>query len=82
MSNYKICSSYPEQVIVPKGIGDDYLRISATFRAGGRFPVLSYYHHKTKVYTHKYFYFKYIFGNLVNYLSFRPAINWSNKSTV
>uniref|UniRef100_A0A914R681 Myotubularin phosphatase domain-containing protein n=1 Tax=Parascaris equorum TaxID=6256 RepID=A0A914R681_PAREQ len=35
-------------VIVPKGIGDDYLRISATFRDGGRFPVLSYYHQETK----------------------------------
>lgn len=36
-------------VIVPKGIGDDYLRISATFRDGGRFPVLSFYHGETKV---------------------------------
>ncbi|KAF7632756.1 Myotubularin phosphatase domain-containing protein [Meloidogyne graminicola] len=47
-NDFEACSSYPEQVIVPKGIGDDYLRISATFRSGGRFPVLSYYHQKTK----------------------------------
>uniref|UniRef100_A0A914MBR3 Myotubularin phosphatase domain-containing protein n=1 Tax=Meloidogyne incognita TaxID=6306 RepID=A0A914MBR3_MELIC len=46
--DFETCSSYPEQVIVPKGIGDDYLRISATFRSGGRFPVLSYYHQRTK----------------------------------
>uniref|UniRef100_A0A0M3HP20 Myotubularin phosphatase domain-containing protein n=1 Tax=Ascaris lumbricoides TaxID=6252 RepID=A0A0M3HP20_ASCLU len=45
---FRVCSSYPEMVIVPKGIGDDYLRISATFRDGGRFPVLSYYHQETK----------------------------------
>lgn len=49
ISFLKVCSSYPEMVIVPKGIGDDYLRISATFRDGGRFPVLSYYHQETKV---------------------------------
>ncbi|VDN04858.1 unnamed protein product [Thelazia callipaeda] len=45
---FQVCSSYPEMVIVPKGIGDDYLRISATFRDGGRFPVLSFYHKETK----------------------------------
>lgn len=46
--DFELCSTYPEKVIVPKGIGDDYLRISATFRSGGRFPVLSYYHQRTK----------------------------------
>ncbi|EFO20414.2 hypothetical protein LOAG_08075 [Loa loa] len=45
---FRVCSTYPEMVIVPKGIGDDYLRISATFRDGGRFPILSFYHGKTK----------------------------------
>ncbi|KAK6760392.1 hypothetical protein RB195_021746 [Necator americanus] len=45
---FEVCPSYPEKVIVPKGIGDDYLRISATFRDGSRFPVLSYYHKSTK----------------------------------
>ncbi|MFH4977553.1 hypothetical protein AB6A40_004262 [Gnathostoma spinigerum] len=43
-----VCPTYPEKVIVPKGIGDDYLRISATFRDGGRFPVLSYCHQETR----------------------------------
>ncbi|KAM3726949.1 Myotubularin-related protein [Dirofilaria immitis] len=45
---FRVCSTYPEMVIVPKGIGDDYLRISATFRDGGRFPILSFYHEETK----------------------------------
>ncbi|VDM53870.1 unnamed protein product [Angiostrongylus costaricensis] len=45
---FKVCASYPEKVIVPKVIGDDYLRISATFRDGSRFPVLSYFHKHTK----------------------------------
>uniref|UniRef100_A0A7E4W328 Myotubularin phosphatase domain-containing protein n=1 Tax=Panagrellus redivivus TaxID=6233 RepID=A0A7E4W328_PANRE len=40
--NFTTCVSYPEKVIVPKGIGDDYLRISATFRDSCRFPVLSF----------------------------------------
>ncbi|CAO4378781.1 unnamed protein product [Caenorhabditis nigoni] len=46
--NFTVCSSYPEKVIVPKGIGDDYLKISATFREASRFPVLSYFHKETK----------------------------------
>ncbi|VDK64215.1 unnamed protein product [Onchocerca ochengi] len=45
---FRVCNTYPEMVIVPKGIGDDYLRISATFRDGGRFPILSFYHEETK----------------------------------
>ncbi|VDO23779.1 unnamed protein product [Brugia timori] len=45
---FRVCNTYPEMVIVPKGIGDDYLRISATFRDGGRFPILSFYHGETK----------------------------------
>lgn len=45
----QVCPSYPEAVIVPKGIGDDYLRASASFREDGRFPVLSYYHRDTRV---------------------------------
>ncbi|KAK0396939.1 hypothetical protein QR680_001918 [Steinernema hermaphroditum] len=45
---FSVCPSYPELVIVPKGIGDDFLKISASFRDGSRFPVLSYYHHETK----------------------------------
>lgn len=45
---FAVCQSYPERVIVPKGIGDDYLKISATFRDGSRFPVLSYFHKSTQ----------------------------------
>uniref|UniRef100_A0A7I5EF34 Myotubularin phosphatase domain-containing protein n=1 Tax=Haemonchus contortus TaxID=6289 RepID=A0A7I5EF34_HAECO len=45
---FQVCPSYPEKVIVPKGIGDDYLRISATFRDGSRFPVLSYFHNSSQ----------------------------------
>ncbi|VDL69652.1 unnamed protein product [Nippostrongylus brasiliensis] len=45
---FAVCPSYPEKVIVPKGIGDDYLRITATFRDGARFPVLSYFHKSTQ----------------------------------
>ncbi|KAM5164286.1 myotubularin-related protein 9 [Mantella aurantiaca] len=40
------CPSYPPIVIVPKSIDDESLRKVATFRHGGRFPVLSYYHRK------------------------------------
>uniref|UniRef100_A0A914C300 Myotubularin phosphatase domain-containing protein n=1 Tax=Acrobeloides nanus TaxID=290746 RepID=A0A914C300_9BILA len=46
--NFEVCQSYPELVIVPKGIGDDYLKISATFRDGTKFPILSYYHAETR----------------------------------
>ncbi|KAK6033768.1 hypothetical protein OSTOST_00070, partial [Ostertagia ostertagi] len=48
IDDLQVCPSYPEKVIVPKGIGDDYLRISATFRDGSRFPVLSYFHSSTQ----------------------------------
>ncbi|XP_010141426.1 PREDICTED: myotubularin-related protein 9, partial [Buceros rhinoceros silvestris] len=41
-----VCPSYPPVVIVPKSIDDEALRKVATFRHGGRFPVLSYYHKK------------------------------------
>ncbi|CAI5450339.1 unnamed protein product [Caenorhabditis angaria] len=46
--NFAVCQSYPEKVIVPKGIGDDYLKISATFRDSARFPVLAYFHKQTR----------------------------------
>ena len=45
---FNVCSSYPEKSIVPKGIGDDYLRIAATFRDGGRFPILSFVDYRSK----------------------------------
>lgn len=44
--DFSVCSSYPPLVAVPKDIDDDALRKVATFRHGGRFPVLSYYHKK------------------------------------
>ncbi|XP_061610463.1 myotubularin-related protein 9 isoform X1 [Phyllopteryx taeniolatus] len=44
--HFDVCPSYPPLVAVPKGIDDDALRAAATFRHGGRFPVLSYYHKK------------------------------------
>jgi hypothetical protein len=31
-------------VVVPAAVTDDQLRVSAAFRQGGRFPVLSYRH--------------------------------------
>ncbi|XP_036898068.1 myotubularin-related protein 9 [Sturnira hondurensis] len=43
---FGVCPSYPPIVIVPKSIDDEALRKVATFRHGGRFPVLSYYHKK------------------------------------
>lgn len=44
--DFSVCPSYPPLVAVPKDIDDDALRKVATFRHGGRFPVLSYYHKK------------------------------------
>ena len=45
----KICPTYPKVNIVPKAVEDSIIKASSQFRAGGRFPVLSYYHKKTKV---------------------------------
>uniref|UniRef100_A0A0N4Z9I5 Myotubularin phosphatase domain-containing protein n=1 Tax=Parastrongyloides trichosuri TaxID=131310 RepID=A0A0N4Z9I5_PARTI len=45
--NFNVCSTYPEKIIVPVGNGDDYIKISATFRAECRFPILAYYHPST-----------------------------------
>lgn len=42
--NFKICSTYPEELIVPKTIEDSMLIKSSEFRTGGRIPVLCYYH--------------------------------------
>lgn len=44
--DFSVCSSYPSLLVVPKDVDDDTLRKVATFRHGGRFPVLSYYHRK------------------------------------
>ncbi|XP_023655830.1 myotubularin-related protein 9 [Paramormyrops kingsleyae] len=44
--DFSVCPTYPALVIVPKAVDDDTLCKVATFRHGGRFPVLSYYHKK------------------------------------
>ncbi|XP_039502869.1 myotubularin-related protein 9-like isoform X1 [Pimephales promelas] len=45
-SDYSVCPSYPHAVIVPREVDDEKLVQSARFRQGGRFPVLSYCHHR------------------------------------
>ncbi|KAL0281646.1 UNVERIFIED_CONTAM: hypothetical protein PYX00_002571 [Menopon gallinae] len=47
--DFKVCRTYPSAVVVPKTIDDETLIIAATFREGGRFPVLSYRHEKGSV---------------------------------
>lgn len=42
--DYRVCSSYPAAVIVPKSIEDEIIVSSANFRDSGRFPVLCYIH--------------------------------------
>lgn len=42
--DYKVCSSYPSVVIIPRSISDEELKKSAGFRQRGRFPVLCYFH--------------------------------------
>ncbi|KAG7246354.1 hypothetical protein CRUP_015657, partial [Coryphaenoides rupestris] len=44
--NFAVCASYPPLVAVPRDVDDDTLRKAVSFRHGGRFPVLSYYHKK------------------------------------
>ncbi|XP_072935715.1 myotubularin-related protein 9 [Epargyreus clarus] len=47
--NYSVCASYGKAVVVPKSIDDETLAAAATFRQGGRFPVLSYRHNNGAV---------------------------------
>ena len=42
--DFSVCSSYPSAVVVPKDVDDEILIAAASFRQGGRFPVLSYRH--------------------------------------
>ncbi|CAH1133961.1 unnamed protein product [Ceutorhynchus assimilis] len=42
--NYSVCRSYSQTLIVPKNIDDNTLISAASFREGGRFPILSYKH--------------------------------------
>ncbi|XP_056437309.1 myotubularin-related protein 9 isoform X1 [Gadus chalcogrammus] len=44
--DFRVCTTYPPLVAVPRDVDDDTLRKAAGFRHGGRFPVLSYYHKK------------------------------------
>lgn len=47
--NFKVCPSYPEKIIVPVSCSDNSLKRAAAFRQGRRFPVLSYYHPRSKM---------------------------------
>lgn len=42
--DFKVCSSYSAEVIVPRHIEDEIIVSSANFRDSGRFPVLCYRH--------------------------------------
>ncbi|KAM0872925.1 hypothetical protein ACQ4PT_038387 [Festuca glaucescens] len=42
-SGYKLCESYPTQLIVPNSISDEDLFLAATYRMGGRFPAISWF---------------------------------------
>ncbi|XP_077076369.1 myotubularin-related protein 9 isoform X1 [Siphateles boraxobius] len=44
--DFSVCPSYPSLLTVPKDIDDESLCKAASFRHGGRFPMLSYYHKK------------------------------------
>jgi len=45
---FKICSSYPSQVVVPKDVDDDILVDMSAYRLGHRFPIVTYVHPKTR----------------------------------
>ncbi|KAF5269257.1 hypothetical protein FQR65_LT02558 [Abscondita terminalis] len=42
--DYSVCSTYGATLVVPKCIDDDTIIAAASFREGGRFPMLSYRH--------------------------------------
>ncbi|ALC43531.1 CG5026 [Drosophila busckii] len=42
--DFGVCATYGATLIVPKAISDEQLALSAAFRDGGRFPLLSYRH--------------------------------------
>jgi len=48
-TDFKISRSYPEMVIVAKGVSDQVIEKSAAFRSDGRFPVLSYLHKRNNM---------------------------------
>uniref|UniRef100_A0AAY4EPB4 phosphatidylinositol-3,5-bisphosphate 3-phosphatase n=1 Tax=Denticeps clupeoides TaxID=299321 RepID=A0AAY4EPB4_9TELE len=45
-SNYKLCSSYPQKLLVPVWITDKELESVASFRSWKRIPVVVYRHHR------------------------------------
>ncbi|KAL9642844.1 hypothetical protein ABK040_015815 [Willaertia magna] len=45
---YKVCDTYPEQLIVPREISDEMLIAAAAFRSKGRIPVLTWVHPSNK----------------------------------
>ena len=45
--SFAVCSSYPEQTIVPSLISDQMLTSASKIRLKGRFPVLTYLHEGT-----------------------------------
>lgn len=40
--NFNLCPTYPEILIVPRGISDEEIREASNFRTKNRFPILSY----------------------------------------
>ncbi|KDR15085.1 Myotubularin-related protein 9 [Zootermopsis nevadensis] len=42
--DFQVCATYPSAVVVPKCVDDNTIKAAASFREGGRFPVLSYRH--------------------------------------
>lgn len=42
--DFSVCPTYGSKLVVPKSITDDEIILSAAFRDGGRFPLLSYRH--------------------------------------
>ncbi|KAK9888510.1 hypothetical protein WA026_000761 [Henosepilachna vigintioctopunctata] len=48
-NDFSVCPSYGATLVVPKSIDDDVIISAASFREGGRFPVLSYKHNNGAV---------------------------------
>ncbi|XP_064382169.1 myotubularin-related protein 9-like [Halichondria panicea] len=46
-SGFKVCASYPQDIIVPLSITDDEIKKSASYRHQGRFPMVCFHHKKS-----------------------------------
>uniref|UniRef100_A0A1I7T965 phosphatidylinositol-3,5-bisphosphate 3-phosphatase n=1 Tax=Caenorhabditis tropicalis TaxID=1561998 RepID=A0A1I7T965_9PELO len=46
--DFKVCATYPEKIIVPKGISDEDIRNGAPYRSIGRFPAIVWRCRKTR----------------------------------